>query len=187
MKKPLTIGVISVVILFLLLIILNMGMSKSTQLEQKVDEATLNAENKAIVLIEACTKAETDQDFQTCTIGWKDVLELCKTNSDTFQRVCGGENQEKFYMFTEMLRNHNEKKSGSTQLEEQLDESIEKMDNAANQLLNECIFAETNEDFRNCFAELIPAIEKCKEYPSMKVCNSDKLQMVLDLAEEKLE
>ncbi len=26
-----------------------------------------------------------------------------------------------------------------------------------------------------------------KEYPSMKVCNSDKLQMVLDLAEEKLE
>jgi len=68
-----------------------------------------------------------------------------------------------------------------------LRDAITTMDQKAMNLLNECEYAVTGEDFYRCIDGIRSAIEYCDEYPSLEICKAnDRREDLLQRAENYL-
>ena len=173
---------IAVSIIFLVLavifgIITIQGFERSEKLGQEIGEVTLEAEDAAITLIDACTQAKTDQDFQTCTIGMTDVLELCGSNSRTFEKVCGGENGDKIKAFLEMPKKQNELSEPKSAIEIAELNFNEKSLTA----LDVCMTVVSKQDLDKCKTTINIIKEQCKDPRSshLSVCSDSRIDKIL--------
>lgn len=166
------------------------GFDKSEKLEDKIESSTLEAENAAIKFIDACIGAKTDQDWQTCTEGMKDVLELCKTDSQTFDRVCG---TGKMNIFMNLLEKR-QKSSYTLESENPLDtQSTEQKDSSALAIaesefneksltvLDLCSITISPSDIESCKVTVSKIKEQCTDPRSahLSVCNDSRINTIL--------
>ena len=171
------VSVILLVLAIIFGIITIQGFERSENLGQEIDEVTLEAEDAAIRLIDVCTGAKTDQDFQTCTTGMKDVLELCGSNSRAFEKVCGGENGDKITTFLEMSQKPNELSEQKSSLEIAETNFNEK----SLTLLDVCIPATSQRDIESCQISVNTIKEQCKDSRSshLAVCSDSRIDKIL--------
>lgn len=73
MKKAIIFGILAIVSGIFLV----SGLERSQELDNNLSEEIKNADEKALILLDACQKAETLEDFRLCFTGLSPVIHMC--------------------------------------------------------------------------------------------------------------